>query len=182
MYLFIYFPNTDNVIKQRKESLKQDTELEKVKQKRHLDFLDILLYAKVPNLIWNDHLIYSRWYNHHPLFWQYKLYPLLWIMCKILLDCQTRVIEKEMWVACLLVILQILFYIYIFFCYNANPLASKLTHEQVCKVWYTFLFWGQCLRISWSQRSTSQPGNQYFQKKKKQFFFSPREHCKNSII
>lgn len=51
MYLFIYFPNTDNVIKQRKESLKQDTELEKVKQKRHLDFLDILLYAKVPNLI-----------------------------------------------------------------------------------------------------------------------------------
>ncbi|XP_077306427.1 cytochrome P450 4B1-like [Lithobates pipiens] len=41
--------HTDNVIKQRKESLKQDTELEKVKQKRHLDFLDILLYAKDEN-------------------------------------------------------------------------------------------------------------------------------------
>ncbi|CAI9591191.1 unnamed protein product, partial [Staurois parvus] len=39
----------DNVIKQRKESLKQDNELEKVKQKRHLDFLDILLYAKDEN-------------------------------------------------------------------------------------------------------------------------------------
>ncbi|XP_077306429.1 cytochrome P450 4B1-like isoform X2 [Lithobates pipiens] len=41
--------HTDNVIKQRKESLKRDTELEKIKQKRHLDFLDILLYAKDEN-------------------------------------------------------------------------------------------------------------------------------------
>ncbi|CAI9620599.1 unnamed protein product [Staurois parvus] len=41
--------HTDNVIKQRKASLKKDTELEKVKQKRHLDFLDILLYAKDEN-------------------------------------------------------------------------------------------------------------------------------------
>nr|DBA17901.1 TPA: hypothetical protein GDO54_016212 [Pyxicephalus adspersus] len=41
--------HTENVIKQRKESLKQDTELEKIKQKRHLDFLDILLYAKDEN-------------------------------------------------------------------------------------------------------------------------------------
>ncbi|KAM5148798.1 cytochrome P450 4B1-like [Mantella aurantiaca] len=41
--------HTDHVIKQRKESLKQGTELEKVKQKRHLDFLDILLYAKDEN-------------------------------------------------------------------------------------------------------------------------------------
>ncbi|CAI9591190.1 unnamed protein product [Staurois parvus] len=41
--------HTDNVIKQRKESLKQGTELEKIKQKRHLDFLDILLYAKDEN-------------------------------------------------------------------------------------------------------------------------------------
>ncbi|XP_040216485.1 cytochrome P450 4B1-like [Rana temporaria] len=41
--------HTNNVIKQRKESLKQNTELEKVKQKRHLDFLDILLCAKDEN-------------------------------------------------------------------------------------------------------------------------------------
>ncbi|XP_069837665.1 cytochrome P450 4B1-like isoform X2 [Dendropsophus ebraccatus] len=41
--------HTDKVIKLRKESLKQETELEKIKQKRHLDFLDILLCAKDEN-------------------------------------------------------------------------------------------------------------------------------------
>ncbi|XP_040216484.1 cytochrome P450 4B1-like [Rana temporaria] len=41
--------HTNNVIKRRKESLKQNIELEKIKQKRHLDFLDILLYAKDEN-------------------------------------------------------------------------------------------------------------------------------------
>ncbi|XP_069837667.1 cytochrome P450 4B1-like isoform X1 [Dendropsophus ebraccatus] len=41
--------HTDKVIKVRKESLKQETELEKIKQKRHLDFLDILLCAKDEN-------------------------------------------------------------------------------------------------------------------------------------
>ncbi|XP_063794983.1 cytochrome P450 4A24-like isoform X1 [Pseudophryne corroboree] len=41
--------HTYNVIKLRKEALKQETELEKVKQRRHLDFLDILLYAKDEN-------------------------------------------------------------------------------------------------------------------------------------
>ncbi|XP_053324997.1 cytochrome P450 4B1-like [Spea bombifrons] len=41
--------HTDKVIKERKESLKQDTELEKILQKRHLDFLDILLCAKDEN-------------------------------------------------------------------------------------------------------------------------------------
>ncbi|XP_071982848.1 cytochrome P450 4A4-like [Engystomops pustulosus] len=41
--------HTDTVIKLRKESLKQETELEKIKQKRHLDFLDILLCAKDEN-------------------------------------------------------------------------------------------------------------------------------------
>ncbi|XP_069835574.1 cytochrome P450 4B1-like [Dendropsophus ebraccatus] len=41
--------HTENVIKLRKESLKQETELEKIKQKRHLDFLDILLCAKDEN-------------------------------------------------------------------------------------------------------------------------------------
>ncbi|XP_069837669.1 cytochrome P450 4A25-like [Dendropsophus ebraccatus] len=41
--------HTDKVIKLRKESLKQETELEKMKQKRHLDFLDILLCAKDEN-------------------------------------------------------------------------------------------------------------------------------------
>ncbi|CAH2310738.1 cytochrome P450 4B1-like [Pelobates cultripes] len=38
--------HTAKVIKERMESLKQDKELEKIKQKRHLDFLDILLCAK----------------------------------------------------------------------------------------------------------------------------------------
>ncbi|XP_075038133.1 cytochrome P450 4B1-like [Mixophyes fleayi] len=47
--LKIVHQHTNKVIKQRKESLKQETELEKVKQKRHLDFLDILLFAKDEN-------------------------------------------------------------------------------------------------------------------------------------
>ncbi|XP_077306432.1 cytochrome P450 4B1-like [Lithobates pipiens] len=38
--------HTDEVIKERKESLKEEKELEKILQKRHLDFLDILLCAK----------------------------------------------------------------------------------------------------------------------------------------
>nr|XP_025034534.1 cytochrome P450 4B1-like [Pelodiscus sinensis] len=38
---------TEKVIKERKKSLKDERELEKIKKKRHLDFLDILLCAKV---------------------------------------------------------------------------------------------------------------------------------------
>ncbi|CAN2391656.1 16-hydroxypalmitate dehydrogenase activity, partial [Pristimantis euphronides] len=41
--------HTEKVIKLRKESLKQETEIEKIQQKRHLDFLDILLCAKDEN-------------------------------------------------------------------------------------------------------------------------------------
>ncbi|XP_044156615.1 cytochrome P450 4A4-like [Bufo gargarizans] len=41
--------HTEKVIKLRKESLKQETELEKIKQKRRLDFLDILLSARDEN-------------------------------------------------------------------------------------------------------------------------------------
>ncbi|KAG9468809.1 hypothetical protein GDO78_021905 [Eleutherodactylus coqui] len=41
--------HTDKVIKERKQSLKEDTELEKIQKKRHLDFLDILLCAKDEN-------------------------------------------------------------------------------------------------------------------------------------
>ncbi|KAG8436948.1 hypothetical protein GDO86_007869 [Hymenochirus boettgeri] len=41
--------HTDKVIKQRKESLMHETELERTKRKRHLDFLDILLCAKDEN-------------------------------------------------------------------------------------------------------------------------------------
>uniref|UniRef100_A0A8C0IRQ4 Cytochrome P450 4B1 n=1 Tax=Chelonoidis abingdonii TaxID=106734 RepID=A0A8C0IRQ4_CHEAB len=37
---------TDKVIKERKKSLKDEQELEKIQKKRHLDFLDILLCAK----------------------------------------------------------------------------------------------------------------------------------------
>ncbi|XP_075034798.1 cytochrome P450 4A6-like [Mixophyes fleayi] len=53
-YLFrkacrITHDHTDKVIQQRKESMKQEKELEKIKQKRHLDFLDILLFAKDEN-------------------------------------------------------------------------------------------------------------------------------------
>ncbi|MEE6523646.1 hypothetical protein FKM82_022640 [Ascaphus truei] len=43
------FFQSDKVIKQRKESLKHEKELEKIQQKRHLDFLDILLCAKDEN-------------------------------------------------------------------------------------------------------------------------------------
>ncbi|XP_029474137.1 cytochrome P450 4B1-like isoform X2 [Rhinatrema bivittatum] len=41
--------HTDKVIQQRKEAYKNENELEKIKQKRHLDFLDILLCAKDEN-------------------------------------------------------------------------------------------------------------------------------------
>ncbi|KAM9324684.1 cytochrome P450 4B1-like [Gastrophryne carolinensis] len=41
--------HTDKVIRERKESLKEEIELEKIHQKRHLDFLDILLCAKDDN-------------------------------------------------------------------------------------------------------------------------------------
>lgn len=40
-------PNADKVIRERRESLKNEEELEKIIKKRRLDFLDILLYAKV---------------------------------------------------------------------------------------------------------------------------------------
>ncbi|XP_068098644.1 cytochrome P450 4A4-like [Hyperolius riggenbachi] len=41
--------HTDKVIKQRKELLKNEEEMEKIRQKRHPDFLDILLCAKDEN-------------------------------------------------------------------------------------------------------------------------------------
>ncbi|XP_048353217.1 cytochrome P450 4B1-like [Sphaerodactylus townsendi] len=41
--------HTDNVIRERKESLKNEQELEKILKKRRLDFLDILLCAKDEN-------------------------------------------------------------------------------------------------------------------------------------
>ncbi|XP_053326241.1 cytochrome P450 4B1-like isoform X4 [Spea bombifrons] len=41
--------HTDNVIKQRKESLKCEKEPEKIQEKRHLDFLDVLLCAHDEN-------------------------------------------------------------------------------------------------------------------------------------
>ncbi|XP_075472381.1 cytochrome P450 4B1-like [Ascaphus truei] len=47
--LSVAHQHTDKVIKQRKESLKHEKELEKIQQKRHLDFLDILLCAKDEN-------------------------------------------------------------------------------------------------------------------------------------
>ncbi|XP_048207201.1 cytochrome P450 4A6-like [Perognathus longimembris pacificus] len=40
---------TDHVIKKRKDQLQEEGELEKIKKKRHLDFLDILLFAKMEN-------------------------------------------------------------------------------------------------------------------------------------
>ncbi|XP_072275696.1 cytochrome P450 4B1-like isoform X1 [Pyxicephalus adspersus] len=47
--LKIAHQHTDKIIKERKESLKREEELEKIRQKRHLDFLDILLCAKDEN-------------------------------------------------------------------------------------------------------------------------------------
>uniref|UniRef100_A0A8C4VA01 Cytochrome P450 n=1 Tax=Falco tinnunculus TaxID=100819 RepID=A0A8C4VA01_FALTI len=41
--------HTDKVIRERKESLKDEREFEKIQKKRHLDFLDILLCAKDEN-------------------------------------------------------------------------------------------------------------------------------------
>uniref|UniRef100_A0A8C3S982 Cytochrome P450 4B1-like n=1 Tax=Chelydra serpentina TaxID=8475 RepID=A0A8C3S982_CHESE len=41
--------HTDKVIRERKESLKDEQEREKVQKKRHFDFLDILLHAKDEN-------------------------------------------------------------------------------------------------------------------------------------
>lgn len=35
------------MIQQRKAQLQDESELEKIRKKRHLDFLDILLFAKV---------------------------------------------------------------------------------------------------------------------------------------
>ncbi|NIG60277.1 cytochrome P450 4A11-like [Pontoporia blainvillei] len=40
---------TDGVIKMRKAHLQKEGELEKVRSKRHLDFLDILLFARMEN-------------------------------------------------------------------------------------------------------------------------------------
>lgn len=42
-----FCPGTDQVIQRRKAQLREEGELEKVRKKRHLDFLDILLFAKV---------------------------------------------------------------------------------------------------------------------------------------
>ncbi|XP_063283845.1 cytochrome P450 4B1-like [Pelobates fuscus] len=47
--LKIAHQHTAKVIRERMESIKQEKELEKIKQKRHLDFLDILLCAKDEN-------------------------------------------------------------------------------------------------------------------------------------
>ncbi|XP_077133460.1 cytochrome P450 4A5-like [Ranitomeya variabilis] len=47
--LKIAHEHTDKVIQQRKESLKDERELDKISQRRHLDFLDILLCAKDEN-------------------------------------------------------------------------------------------------------------------------------------
>nr|P10611.3 RecName: Full=Cytochrome P450 4A4; AltName: Full=CYPIVA4; AltName: Full=Cytochrome P450-P-2; AltName: Full=Prostaglandin omega-hydroxylase; Flags: Precursor [Oryctolagus cuniculus] len=41
--------HTDRVIQQRKAQLQQEGELEKVRRKRRLDFLDVLLFAKMEN-------------------------------------------------------------------------------------------------------------------------------------
>ncbi|XP_062995330.1 cytochrome P450 4B1-like [Elgaria multicarinata webbii] len=41
--------HTEKVIEERKKSLQNETELEKIQKKRHLDFLDILLCAKYEN-------------------------------------------------------------------------------------------------------------------------------------
>ncbi|KAM5266377.1 cytochrome P450 4A11-like isoform 2-T2 [Hipposideros larvatus] len=41
--------HTDRVIKQRKADLQDSGELEKVRKRRHLDFLDILLFARMEN-------------------------------------------------------------------------------------------------------------------------------------
>nr|XP_025848050.1 cytochrome P450 4A11-like [Vulpes vulpes] len=41
--------HTDRVIKRRKAQLQEEGELEKIRNKRHLDFLDILLLAKMEN-------------------------------------------------------------------------------------------------------------------------------------
>ncbi|XP_060061951.1 cytochrome P450 4A11-like isoform X3 [Erinaceus europaeus] len=41
--------HTDRVIRLRKAQLQKEGELEKVRQKRHLDFLDILLFARMEN-------------------------------------------------------------------------------------------------------------------------------------
>lgn len=44
--MFIILP-LDKVIRERKEWLKDERELEKIQKKRRLDFLDIVLCAKV---------------------------------------------------------------------------------------------------------------------------------------
>ncbi|XP_058159614.1 cytochrome P450 4A11 isoform X2 [Dasypus novemcinctus] len=41
--------HTDRVTKQRKARLQEEGELEKIRKKRHLDFLDMLLFAKMEN-------------------------------------------------------------------------------------------------------------------------------------
>ncbi|XP_061488881.1 cytochrome P450 4B1-like [Rhineura floridana] len=41
--------HTDKIIKERKESLRDEEELQKIQKKRHLDFLDILMCAKDEN-------------------------------------------------------------------------------------------------------------------------------------
>ncbi|XP_005796001.1 cytochrome P450 4B1-like [Xiphophorus maculatus] len=45
----VAYSHTDEVIKRRKEALKEETELGRIQAKRYLDFLDILLFARDEN-------------------------------------------------------------------------------------------------------------------------------------
>lgn len=47
LQIFIILHFVEEVIRKRKEMLKEEKELERIQAKRNLDFLDILLFAKV---------------------------------------------------------------------------------------------------------------------------------------
>lgn len=55
--IFIILPFEEEVIKKRREALKKEKELERIQAKRNLDFLDILLFAKVSFFSLENHTV-----------------------------------------------------------------------------------------------------------------------------
>lgn len=55
--IFIILPFEEKVIKKRREALKKEKELEHIQAKRNLDFLDILLFAKVSFFSLENHAV-----------------------------------------------------------------------------------------------------------------------------
>lgn len=59
MLIHLLLSFEEEVIRKRKEALKEEMELGCLQRKRNMDFLDILLLAKVRDRIWDPYLLIS---------------------------------------------------------------------------------------------------------------------------